>query len=104
MSAMPPAAAGAGGDVDMHGEGGAASSSSSAAAGAARAGAEYNPTYQRFLMRTRSYGYQFSHIYTRRTNALRGVVLHAAKQRWMDADGECTLLRTPRARAVKRAR
>lgn len=42
----------------------------------------YTPQYQRFLLRTRSYTQQFSHIYTRRTHALREVTLAAARAKW----------------------
>jgi hypothetical protein len=44
--------------------------------------ASYEPRHQRFIVRSRQYTQQYSHIYTRRLTALRPLVLEAARRRW----------------------
>jgi len=57
-----------------------------------RAGASYTPRYQRFLVKSRVYSQQYSHIYSRRIAQLRGVVTAAAHAKWSDASAysECS--------------
>lgn len=52
-----------------------------------RATAAYTPTYQRFVVKQKGFTHQYSHIYTRRTLALRDLVLSEAKRRWQTSDG-----------------
>ena len=40
------------------------------------------PRHQRFIVTTRSYVHQFSHIYTKRILQMRGLVLAAAHEKW----------------------
>lgn len=49
-----------------------------------RASASYEPRYQRFVVKTRQYTQQYSHIYTRRLTVLRPIVLEAARKKYGD--------------------
>ncbi|RYG44153.1 hypothetical protein EON67_12095 [archaeon] len=42
----------------------------------------YEPLYQRFLVKQRTYAQQYSHIYTRRTGVLRSLLTAAASAKW----------------------
>jgi hypothetical protein len=74
-------------DTSMAVEGAASSAPSSTAT--TRLTASYVPEYQRFVVRARDYKQQYSHIYTRRTQALRPVVMHEAQLRWQVGDCAC---------------
>ncbi|KAG1686961.1 hypothetical protein DVH05_005788 [Phytophthora capsici] len=50
-----------------------------------RVSAEYTPTYQRFVLKQKSYAQQFSHIYVSRLQQLRDVVATQVEQRTGDS-------------------
>ena len=70
-----------------------------------RAPSSFRATHQRFVVRTgaRRYEVQYSHIYKGRIAELRPVVLHAARQRWPEADGERASERAGAAGGGRRA-
>lgn len=47
-----------------------------------RAVAPYGPLFQRFLIGSRNYSVQYSHIYAHRAAAMRGLVMEAAARKW----------------------
>jgi hypothetical protein len=63
-----------------------ASSSSSSKTATERVVSSYDPSYQRFLVRSRVFSLQYSHLYTRRTQILRPVVLAEAQKRWISSN------------------
>lgn len=60
-------------------------SSSNGASQVERAEASYAPKYQRFVVKSRSYTQQYSHIYNKRLTQMRELVRAAAKNKWTDA-------------------
>jgi hypothetical protein len=61
----------------------------------------FRATHQRFVVRAgaRHYEVQYSNIYKGRIAELRPIVLHAARQRWPERDGERPLRAHARVRA-----
>ena len=45
---------------------------------------EYRPTYQRFVVKEKSFTQQYSHLYTQRLVQMRDVLRSVAKERWID--------------------
>ncbi|CBJ32730.1 conserved unknown protein [Ectocarpus siliculosus] len=50
--------------------------------GAPRVELAYEPRYQRFIVKKKSFTQQFSHVYNKRLLALKGAVRQAAEKRW----------------------
>ncbi|CAN0201650.1 unnamed protein product [Ectocarpus fasciculatus] len=50
--------------------------------GAPRVELAYEPRYQRFIVKKKSFTQQFSHVYNRRLLALKAAVRQAAEKRW----------------------
>lgn len=54
----------------------------------ARASLPYSPEYQRYMVKSRNYAQQYSHIYTKRMLQLKPTLTAAALQKWGTGPGE----------------
>lgn len=61
--------------------------SSSSSSSSIRCTTIVEPTYQRFLVQQKIFNKQFNHVYMKRTQMIRPIVLHEAQQRWQDPEG-----------------
>jgi len=46
---------------------------------------EYRPTYQRFVVKEKSFTQQYSHLYTQRLVQMRDILKNEAKKRWVES-------------------